>query len=51
MWFVLAFTSIGLETRFADLFLNNSRKPLYAFVIAQAFNVVVTLAVAWLLFS
>ncbi|HEY8512359.1 MAG TPA: putative sulfate exporter family transporter [Cyclobacteriaceae bacterium] len=51
MWFVLAFTSIGLETRFADLFLNNSRKPLYAFVIAQAFNVVVTLVVAWVLFG
>ncbi|MDV3310357.1 MAG: YeiH family protein [Cyclobacteriaceae bacterium] len=51
MWFVLAFTSIGLETRFADLFLNNSRKPLYAFVIAQVFNVMVTLVVAWVLFG
>ena len=51
MWFVLAFTSIGLETRFADLFLNNSRKPLYACVIAQVFNVMVTLVVAWVLFG
>lgn len=51
MWFVLAFTSIGLETRFSDLFLNNSRKPLYAFIIAQSFNVLVTLVVAWVLFG
>src|SRR5690606_10610020 len=51
MWFFLAFTSIGLETRFADLFLNNSCKPLYAFVIVQGFNVVVTLVVAWVLFG
>lgn len=51
MWFVLAFTSIGLETRFSDLFMNNSRMPLYAFVIAQAFNVAVTLIVAWVLFG
>jgi uncharacterized integral membrane protein (TIGR00698 family) len=51
MWFVLAFTSIGLETRFSDLFLNNSRRPLYAFVVAQTFNVMVTLVVAWMLFG
>lgn len=51
MWFVLAFTSIGLETRFSDLFLNSSRRPLYAFVIAQTFNVMVTLIVAWALFG
>jgi uncharacterized integral membrane protein (TIGR00698 family) len=51
LWFALAFTSIGLETRFADLFNKNSRKPLYAFLVAQAFNIVVTLAIAWLLFA
>ncbi len=37
-WFALAFTSIGLETNFADLFRQNSKKPLYAFLIAQTFN-------------
>ena len=51
LWFALAFTSIGLETNFADLFRNNSRKPLYAFLIAQGFNIIVTLAIAWVLFA
>lgn len=51
IWFVLAFTSIGLETRFSDLFNTNSKRPLYAFVIAQSFNVIVTLVVAYFLFG
>lgn len=51
IWFVLAFTSIGLETKFSDLFHQDNRKPLYAFLIAQLFNIVVTLVVARLLFS
>ncbi|HUQ64971.1 MAG TPA: putative sulfate exporter family transporter [Flavitalea sp.] len=50
LWFVLAFTSIGLETNFADLFHRDNRKPLYAFVIAQAFNILITLLIAYLLF-
>lgn len=51
LWFVLAFTSIGLETKFSDLINANSRKPLYAFLIAQLFNILVTLVIAYLLFS
>ena len=51
LWFALAFTSIGLETNFADLFKENSKTPLYAFLIAQLFNIIVTLAIAFLLFS
>lgn len=51
LWFALAFTSIGLETNFAELFKQNSRKPLYAFLIAQLFNIFVTLAIAYLLFG
>lgn len=51
IWFALAFTSIGLETNFKDLFSNNSKKPLYAFLIAQLFNVIVTLIIAFLLFG
>ncbi len=51
LWFALAFTSIGLETNFADLFGKQSKKPFYAFLIAQGFNIVVTLIVALLLFS
>ena len=50
LWFALAFTSIGLETNFADLFNENSKKPLYAFLIAQTFNIFVTLGIAWVLF-
>jgi uncharacterized membrane protein YadS len=50
LWFALAFTSIGLETNFAELFGKNSKKPFYAFLIAQGFNVVVTLIIAFMLF-
>lgn len=50
-WFTLAFTSIGLETNFKDLFKNENKKPLYAFLIAQLFNVIVTLIIAWFLFG
>lgn len=51
LWFALAFTSIGLETNFADLFGKNSKKPFYAFLIAQGFNIVITLIIAFLLFK
>lgn len=50
-WFALAFTSIGLETNFKDLFGNQSKKPLYAFLIAQLFNVIITLIIAFYLFG
>ncbi|MFM8740814.1 MAG: putative sulfate exporter family transporter, partial [Cytophagales bacterium] len=50
LWFVLAFTSIGLETKFSDLFNSDSQKPLYAFLIAQFFNILVTLVIAYFLF-
>jgi uncharacterized integral membrane protein (TIGR00698 family) len=50
LWFVLAFTSIGLETKFSDLF-SGSWKPLYAFLIAQGFNIGVTLIMAYFLFG
>ncbi len=51
LWFTLAFTSIGLETNFKELFVHNNKKPLYAFVLAQTFNVIITLIVALLLFG
>ena len=50
LWFVLAFTSIGLETNFADLFKSDNRKPLYAFLVAQGFNILITLVIAYFLF-
>jgi len=48
---VLAFTSIGLETKFSDLFNSDTRRPLYAFLLAQLFNIIVTLIIASLLFG
>jgi len=50
-WFALAFTCIGLETRFADIFNKDSKKPAAVFLIAQAFNILITLAVAWTIFG
>jgi uncharacterized integral membrane protein (TIGR00698 family) len=51
LWFVLAFTSIGLETRFRDLVNASGRKPLVAFLTAQMFNIAVTLLIAYFLFQ
>lgn len=51
VWFALAFTSIGLETKFSDLFNAEAKKPLYAFLIAQLFNILFTLVVAQILFG
>jgi uncharacterized integral membrane protein (TIGR00698 family) len=50
IWFTLAFTSIGLETNFKDLFKHDNKKPLYAFLLAQLFNVLITLLIAYFLF-
>jgi uncharacterized integral membrane protein (TIGR00698 family) len=51
LWFVLAFTSIGLETKFNELFNSASRKPLIAFLTAQLFNIFITLIIAFFLFG
>ena len=50
-WFALAFTSIGLETRFMDLAKLGGGKPAVAFLVAQGFNVIWTLILAYLLFG
>jgi len=50
-WFALAFVSIGLETRFVDLAKMEGGRPALAFIVAQAFNVVWTLILAYLLFG
>lgn len=50
-WFALAFTSIGLETRFMDLAKLGGGRPALAFLVAQAFNVFWTLLLAYLLFG
>jgi uncharacterized integral membrane protein (TIGR00698 family) len=51
MWFALAFTCIGLETRFADLVEMGGGKPALAFVVAQAVNIIWTLILAYLIFG
>jgi len=50
-WFALAFVSIGLETRFAELIGMGNGRPAAAFIGAQAFNVVWTFIISWLLFG
>jgi uncharacterized integral membrane protein (TIGR00698 family) len=50
-WFALAFTCIGLETKFGDLAKMEGGRPAAAFLIGQGFNVLWTLALAWLLFG
>jgi uncharacterized integral membrane protein (TIGR00698 family) len=51
VWFALAFTSIGLETRFTELVGLEGGRPAIAFLGAQVFNVVLTLILAYLLFG
>lgn len=50
-WFALAFTCIGLETRFGDLIKMGGGRPAAAFIIAQGLNIVWTLILAYLLFG
>jgi len=51
VWFSLAFVSIGLEARFAELFKIQGGRPALAFIGAQAFNIIVTLILSFLLFG
>lgn len=51
IWFALAFVSIGLEARFADLFKVQQGRPAIAFIGAQVFNIIWTLIWAYLLFG
>ena len=50
-WFALAFVCIGLETRLSELVTMENGRPALAFIGAQAFNVVWTLILAYLLFG
>jgi len=51
VWFALAFTSIGLETKFTELFKMGGGRPAIAFIGAQTVNVIWTLILAYLLFG
>lgn len=50
-WFALAFISIGLETRFSDFKAADNKGPVYAFLAAQGFNIILTLVVAYVIFG
>lgn len=49
--FSLAFICIGLETDFRYIFKKENSKYIWSFLTAQGFNIILTLGVAWLLFS
>ncbi len=49
--FGVAFVCIGLETRFSEIFAKENRKQMYVFLIAQGFNIIVTLVVAYVMFG
>jgi len=51
IWFSMAFVCIGIETRFRDIFTSGNRKPLLAFLSAQFINIIITLVIAYFLFS
>src|SRR5687768_15455602 len=51
IWFALAFVAIGLEARLTDLLTFDNGRPLVGFVLAQGFNVIWTLLLAWLIFG
>jgi uncharacterized membrane protein YadS len=50
-WFALAFTSIGLETKFTDLLSMEGGRPFVTFVGAQFANLLWTLLLAYLIFG
>ncbi|MBO5419551.1 MAG: putative sulfate exporter family transporter [Bacteroidales bacterium] len=50
--FVLAFTSIGLDTNFKQLAKSmQGGKVLWLYIVGQTFNIILTFAVVWLLLS
>ena len=50
-WFTLAFLCIGLETKFKELVAMGGGKPAAVFLITQAFNIILTLILAYLIFG
>lgn len=51
VFFSLAFVCIGLDTRLKDIVSKENRNLLKAFVVAQSFNILVTLVIACVLFG
>ena len=51
VFFSLAFVCIGLDTRLKDIVSKENRRPLWAFLSAQTFNIVFTFVIAVILFG
>lgn len=51
LFFSLAFVCIGLDTRLRDIVSKENRNVLWSFLAAQTFNIVITFAIACLLFG
>jgi len=51
LFFSLAFVCVGLETRLKEIVSRENRNVLRTFLVAQSFNIVVTLLIAWLFFG
>ncbi len=51
LFFSLAFVCIGLDTRLKDIISRENRPVLWSFVAAQAFNIVITFGLAYLIFG
>ncbi len=49
--FSIAFVSIGLETDFKKIFNKDNKNYIYTFLVAQTFNILITLLAAFLLFG
>lgn len=50
-WFNLAFICIGLDTNFKELVAMGGGRPAAAFLVAQGFNIILTLILAYLIFG
>jgi uncharacterized integral membrane protein (TIGR00698 family) len=50
-FFSMSFVCIGMDTRLKDIVSRENRRVLHAFLGAQAFNIIVTLFIAWLMFG
>lgn len=51
IFFSLAFVCIGLDTRLKDIISKENRSLLWSFLVAQAFNIIVTCIIACLFFG
>ncbi len=51
LFYTLAFACVGLETRLKEIVSRENRNVLWTFLVAQSFNIVIALLIAWLFFG